>query len=184
MKTKTICLLLIGLLCASTVHAQEPQPNSVAVPCIVGGAIIVGGVWAAWEIKKLCDRVLPPCTNNCVPPPPSTNAPPSNPTQRTNKAPRLTLTSTGQAWSFDGSTCEKDPAGNSYCRMIAARFQTSTNLIDWGDLCSFTGWVSPGYVLTIWTGADGVPISTNCDLIGTDVTVALPELSGSRRFFK
>jgi hypothetical protein len=182
---KTTCLLLIGLLCASTVHAQEPQPKSVAVPCIVGGAILVGGVWVAWEIKKLCDRVLPPCTNNCVPPPPSTNAPPSKPPQRTNNTPRLALAGAAvQAWSFDGATCEKDPAGNDYVAMLSGRFQTSTNLSDWGDLCSFTGWVSPAYVLTIWTGADGVPISTNCDLIGTDVSVALPALSGLRRFFK
>lgn len=192
---KTLALLLSLILLAHPALAQTesppPEPNSIVVPCIVGGCVLVGGAYVVWELWQLCKKVG---LTNSVPPPPPSTAPPSKgctngvPSKKdmTQAPVSLSLgTNRGQAYDVSGFVFDnKDPLGEDWKLLVTDCVLTSTNLIDWEPAYYLTAWISPHYVLTVWSDKTG-PVSTNCDLATSAIEFEMSPMPQSRsRFFK
>lgn len=160
---KTIaCLVALALLVATMptvkVKADEPLKDEWAI--VICGLIIIGiGCFVGCELKKVCDKHLPPLP---PPTPPPTNSPPC-----TNLPPkRVSAPSANSAlatcYSINGSLPGMDaPDGSRYDTYFYYTFETSTNLIQWQTM-SVTGWASPTWIITSLAGkTSGGPRSTN-----------------------
>jgi hypothetical protein len=189
--TSSLVLALLVEPIKAPAQPSSQNPNVAELPCAIV-ILIVGGI-VAYKLVNFCQKHLPP--SNPPPPPPTPPPQPTNsaPNIRSNVAqepsppvlPPLILTNdiccdiSGCGWY--------DPSNSEYTTMFSYTIQSSTNLIQWQNECSVTGWVSDTTIVTeLYT--NGVSQSTNWDFNWQQQTnvLALPFVPATapNKFFR
>lgn len=169
-------------------HEAAAQPpnnlNSVAA-CGVAVVVIAVGAVIVYQLKSLCDRVLPPIKNPPTPPS-QTNSPSIKMMAQNIPAITLNLSDEGVNYGDISAAGFKDRSGNLYHTIFSSTLQSSTNLLNWKPECSVTGWVSSETMCMVCY-CGGLPQSTNwCSMGSPTITCNLGTAGASppSKFFR
>ena len=189
MKTSITFLLVFVLLLSfpleQRARANPPKPAVVVETCAVV-VLIVGGI-VIYKLASFCKTHLPPPPAPDPPPaPPPTNSVPKVEMQFPVQLPQLVFSNdvcrdvSGYGWM--------DASNSEYTVMFRYAVESSTNLVQWRQECSVTGWVSDETVC-IEVCTNSIPASTNWiynwqaqAANSLNLPLALP-LSDAKRFF-
>lgn len=149
--TMALLMATVNLSVADIAPANPPPGNQPAlVECVLFVVVVAGGLYVAYKLRQLCNRVMPPANPPPPPPPNQTNAPPIKgasmiSTVEINGHSAFVM---GDIWEVFDITGAKHagPDGLEYNQFFVIPFQTSTNLNQW-QTHTLTGWLSPTYVL-------------------------------------
>lgn len=194
-RNRAITALLVAALAlipAGTSKAQVKQPKLVAEVCVA--VVVIGvGVYVVYKINKLCKEKLGPppdggSTNNPVPPPPQPPPKKSNIissySSTFSDAPQVEMPEDINEWDIS-TNGYIDPDGYPYTVLISFGLESSTNILNWQNEGSVTGWMSQNWIVTI-AYSNSVPLNTNWTQfsVGCTNSVTLPIAAAPTKFFR
>lgn len=191
-KTTITVVLVIVMAVEQPIYAtsksgsEQPGPSLVA-ELVFATIVLTVGLIIVWQLKKLCNRVLP----NPPRPPQPTNAVPQSAgigigIEKQHFTIPATVTMQNMYQIEELSPEFNDPSGNRYTHILLCGIKSSANLVDWSDEGRFCAWFNDDYFCWQQDDTDGNPVKTET-LQGwptKQVDLIFHEDVADKRFFK
>ena len=188
---KTIVRTVTGLTIIALLLNPQPKAKAQSNPKViaefcVGLVVVAVGAIVIYKLCKVAKKLVPPVTPP-TPPPPPTNAPPATnhfAFQASSDTPLPVLNlggDEGEVYDISSSGL-LDPDGNRFVYLYVLTLMSSTNLGQWSEECTVTGWCSASWFVAVSYNA-GVPVDTNWSRTAVN-TLNSGGCSTSSKFFK
>lgn len=171
MKKIITTLLIFALAVPDSLPQQPPPPKPKIglIGCVIGIAVLAGGVILVVGLCKLANKLPQP------PVPSATNAMPQS--ASSGLLPTVDLENSAVSLYNIADAGISGPDGQPYQLMYTLNLESSDDAIHFTNSLTMTGWVSPTW---IFSDANGVRTLAP---VGSGAVIKLP-MSGERKFFR